>query len=245
MSLEESLAIAEKALKLWEKVGENPTEREYYDFVSLVQLAIKRAAEPVAGLHLLLAQVHFDVDNFEAAWNEAEKTLSIDENDFEAQLIKVFVAFGLYAEILADTQVKKRGIWGAAKDVVNASRQGVRGTFAAGRAGARIGDALGSAFAPGRAKKQFLQEADRLIEIFQRLCEWGITADRFTEFSQRLIKLGDGLDKHGIVLNKSVSLYAVVANVPGESISYETADDRDNVQTIQLIAQGRMSLEGV
>lgn len=67
MSLEESLTIAEKALKLWEKVGENPTEREYYDFVSLVRLAIQRAGEPVAALHLMLAQVHFDVDNFEAA----------------------------------------------------------------------------------------------------------------------------------------------------------------------------------
>lgn len=242
MSFEESLDIMRQALTLWQKAGDNPSEREYYDFVSLAQLAIQRAGEPVSAYHSILAQVHFDVDNFSAAWEEAEKTLEIDDNDFKAQLIKVFIAFGLYADIQEDTQRKKQGIWGAVKDVVSASKQGVRGTLAAGRAGARIGDALGSAFAPGQAKKSLLQEVERLIGIFEWLCSNEITAGEFVEFSQRLIKLGDGMKENRIVLGQGRTLYGAVANAPIDKVSYESDEQKQNVRTTQLIAQGRMSL---
>lgn len=242
MSFEESLDIMRQALNLWKKAGDNPSERQYYDFVSLAQLAIKRAGEPVSGYHSILAQVHFDVDNFPAAWEEAEKTLAIDENDFKAQLIKVFIAFGLYGEVQEDTQRKKQGIWGAVKDVVSASKQGVRGTLAAGRAGARIGDALGSAFAPGQAKKSLLQEIERLIGIFDQLCRSEIAAGDFIEFSQRLIKLGDGLREYGITIGQGRTLYGIVANVPISNVAYESEEQRQSVRTTQLIAQGRMSL---
>lgn len=242
MSFEESLDIMRQALNLWQKAGDNPSERQYNDFVSLAQLAIKRAGEPVSGYHSILAQVHFDVDNYPAAWEEAEKTLAIDENDFKAQLIKVFIAFGLYGEIQEDTRRKKQGIWGAFKDVVSASKQGVQGTLAAGRAGARIGDALGNAFAPGQAKKSLLQETERLIGIFNRLCKSELAAGDFIEFSQRLIKLGDGMKEYGIALGQGQMLYGVVASAPINNMSYESNEQRQSVRTTQLIAQGRMSL---
>jgi len=231
-----------QALILWQKAGDNPSERQYYDFVSLAQLAIKQAGEPVSYYHSVLAQVHFDVDNFPAAWEEAEKTLAIDENDFKAQLIKVFIAFGLYSEIQENTQKKKQSFWGSVKDVVSASKQGVRGTLAAGRAGARIGDALGSVFAPGQAKKSFLQEVERLVGIFDRLCKNEIAAEDFIEFSQRLIKLGDGLNKHGITLGQGRTLYGIVANASINNVVYKSDEQRQSVRTTQLISQGRMSL---
>lgn len=242
MSFEESLEIMQEALVLWQKAGENPSEREYYDFVSLAQLAINRAGEPVAAYHSILAQVHFDVDNFPDAWEEAEKTLSIDRDDFKAQLIKVFIAFGFYHEILENTQRKKQGIWGAMKEVVSASRQGVSGTMAAGKAGGKIGDALGSLSAPGQAKKSLLKEVDYLIDIFERICKKSLPASQFIEFSRRLVKLSDGLNESGIVLNKGVNLYALVAKAPIDNLVYENDDEKNLVKTTRHIAEGRMTL---
>lgn len=241
MSFEESIDIMRQALTLWQKAGQNPTERQYNDFVSLTQLAIKRAGEPVAGYHSILAQVHFDVDNFPAAWEEADKTLAIDENDFKAQLIKTYIAFGLYGEIQEDAQRKKRGIWGGVQDVINASRQGVRGTRAAGQAGARIGDALGSAFAPGQAKKSLLREVDALIAIYERRCMTEIECDDYVDFSEKLIGLADGLREYGITLNRGANLYDVVARAPITNVICESDEQRQEVRTTQFIAQGRTS----
>ena len=81
MSFEESMDTMRRALMLWKKAGDNPSERQYYDFVSLATLAISKAGEPVPGFHSILTQVHFDMDNFPAAWQEAEKTLAIDKDD--------------------------------------------------------------------------------------------------------------------------------------------------------------------
>jgi hypothetical protein len=242
MSFEESLDIMRQALNLWKKAGDHPSERQYLDFVSLAQLAINRAGQPVSGYHSILAQAHFDFFNLPAAWDEAEKTLAIDENDFKAQLIKVFIAFALYGKTAEDTQSKKQGIWGAFNDVINASKQGVRGTAAAGRAGGKLGDALASLFAPGQAKKSLLQELERLIKVFERLCQQGIEASDFVEFSQRLIKLNDGMKEFGISLSSGMTMYDVVANAPIVNVIYESDEQRQSVRTIQLIAHGRKTL---
>ena len=242
MPSEESIKILQRAIALWKKAGDNPSEREYRDFISLIQLAIQKAGEPLSIAHSMLAQVHFDVDNFPAAWEEADRTLALDPDDFKCQSIKTLISFAVYWQIEEDSQEKRKGFWGAVGDLVGATKQGVRGTFAAGRAGKRIGEALTSGLGPAPAKKKAFEELGKLINVFNRNCSNGITAYHFVDYSRKLIKLADGLLESGLRLDRSMNLYAIVASVPLGNITCESNEEREQVETVRLVAEGRMSL---
>lgn len=238
MTFEESMDIMRRALTLWQQAGDNPSERQYYDFVSLVTVAINKAGEPVAGFHSILAAVHFDMNNFPAAWQEAEKTLTIDADDFKAQHIKSMIAFAMYAESMEQAQSKKMGFM----DTIGAFANMTKGYRQGQEAGRKIGEALGSKRNAKQTKTLFVQEMANLAALFKRICNQGIGASDFIEFSRRLIKMADGLSEFGIPLEGDMNLYALVANVSMSKISCETDKEKDSVQTTQLIAQGRMSL---
>lgn len=238
MTFEESMDIMRRALTLWQQAGDNPSERQYYDFVSLVKVAIGKAGEPVAGFHSILAAVHFDMNNFPAAWEEAEKTLTIDADDFKAQWIKSMIAFAIYAESMDQAQSKKMGFMDTIGALVNMTK-GYRQGQETGR---KIGEAIGSKRNANQAKTLFVQEIANLATLFKRICSQGIEASNFIESSRRLIKMADGLSEFGIPLEGDMNLYALVANISISKIAYETDEEKDEVQTTQLIAQGRMSL---
>lgn len=238
MSLDEVRDIMQRAMTLWKKVGDNPSEREYYDFVSLVKLAISKADEPIGFLHSVLAQVHFDVDNFADAWQEAENALALDSDDFKAQHIKTIIAYAIYADATEESNSKKMGFMDTLTTIMSIPKGYQQGH----EAGKRIGEAIGSKQYANQAQKKFFEELKNSVEQFRRICSQGIEASDFINFSRRLIKMGDGISETGIKLDDSLNLYRLVANIPIENISYETDEEKNEIETTKLIAQGRLTL---
>ena len=240
MSFEESIDLLQDALKMWATAGENPNERQYLDFVSLVNLAIKKADEPFAIGHSMLAQVHFDMDNFEGAWHEAEIALSIDPNDFKSQLLKAIISFAIYAEVVDQSRANRSGLFGAVRDLTKA--RGISGMSSSFQAGHKIGTALGSIFAPGQASKRFHEEYEKLASIYRKLCSTGIAAYDFIDFSPRLIKLMDGINESRLKIDRSLNLYSLVAQAQTDHIIYDNEDHKEQIKNIKRIAEGRMTL---
>ncbi len=237
MSFEESMEIMQRAVKLWQQVDQEPSEQQYHDFVSLVSLAINKAGEPVAIYHSILSQVHFDVGNYPDAWQEAEKTLAIADDDFKAQCIKSIIAYAFYSDAMEESQNKKLGLMDTL-GVLSNMTQGYRKGEEAGR---KIGEAIGSKKNAAQAKTLFAQEMKNLVTVYKKVCANGIDAEDFLDYSQRLIKMADGLGKSGISLEGEMNLYALVANTPTDQIVCETDEEKENIKTAQLIAQGRMA----
>ena len=238
MSLDEVQDIMQRAMALWKEAGENPSEHQYYDFVSLVKLAINKADEPIGFLHSVLAQVHFDVNNFADAWQEAENALSLDGDDFKAQLIKTIISYAIYADATEESQNKKMGFMDTLSVIISIPK-GYQQGQAAGR---KLGEAMGSKQYAKQAQATFFQELKNSVDQFKRICSQGIEASDFIGFSRRLMKLGDGISETGIKLDHSLNLYALVANIPTDNISFETDEEKNNIKTTQLIAQGRLTL---
>ncbi len=238
MSFDEVMDIMQRAIAQWKEAGENPSERQYYDFVSLVKLAINKADEPIGLLHSVLAQVHFDVDNFTDAWQEAENALSLDHDDFKAQHIKTIIAYAIYVDATEESQSKEMGFM----DTLSAIISFPKGYQQGRETGRRIGEAIGSKQYAKQAQETFFQELKNSVDQFKRICSQGIEANDFIGFSRRLIKMGDGLSETGIKLDENLNLYALVANIPEGNISFKTDEEKNNIKTIQLIAQGRLIL---
>jgi hypothetical protein len=124
MPSEESIEIMRKAMKLWSAAADNPTEKQYRDTVSLVNLSIKKAGEPFSFAHSILARIHFDVQNYQDAWDSAESALALDSYDYHAQLIKVYLSFQLTAEAIEDAKQKRSGGWTAIGDIFKSKGMG-------------------------------------------------------------------------------------------------------------------------
>lgn len=238
MSINEAIDITRRAMTLWKNAGENPSEQAYYDFVSLMQIAIEKAGEPTAFLHSILAQVHFDMNNFPASWEEADKTLAIDIDDFAAQHIKTIITYSLYADSLEVAQNKSMGFWDTLSTIGNI-RNGYRQGQESGR---KIGESIGSKRQANRAKDMLYEEVRNLVELYKRICTQGIAAAEFINYSRILLKLGDGLSETDLNFKESMNFYLLVANIPIDQITFNSDEERDNVQTMQLIAQGRLTL---
>lgn len=200
MPSEQSIDLLMKALNLWQSAGENPTEKQYRDTISLIALAIKKEPEPFPIAHSMQAQIHFDMDNFDAAWNAAENTLSLDPYDYKAQLIKVYVAFAY--------------TWGA---IENAEAQGsvlsAVGGLIRNRGGYQAGHRFGSAVAAKKEVKNLKKVANvefsNLITLYGYMTENATLASTFIDFSQKLLKLADGIYESPRILENDINIVSI------------------------------------
>ena len=234
MANQESIDILLKAVDLWKKAADNPTEKQYRDTVSLIQLAIKKSSEPLSIGHSMLAQIHFDMDNFGAAWDASEQGLILDPHDYKSQLIRVIIAFAYANEAQGHAQEQRGGLFGVIGGVFRS-----KGFTENYRAGQKLGEALASGIAPNRLKKLFNEELKKLLAVFQYMCTNGCQASDFLEFASRLTKLADGIYENSKLLDSRVNIYDLIANAPTERIECETEDEQQLVETTQLIAEGR------
>lgn len=236
MPTQESIDIMRKAMNLWSAAADNPTEKQYRDTVSLIQLAIKKAGEPVPLAHSVLARIHFDVENYEAAWEAAEATLALDEYDYHAQLIKVYLMYHLTVQAVEEAHEKRSGGWGAIGEIFRS--KGIGDSF---RAGEKLGAALTSGMGVGKMKRGLTEGVEKLVVIFQSMWQDGSDASEVVKFGNRLIKLADGMSETPGMLDRDINLYQVVADLQPDNLNYETEEERENVDTLRLIAEGRMS----
>lgn len=234
MSSEESIDILLKATRLWKTYGENPTEKQYRDVVSLITLAIKKADEPLAIAHSMLAQIHFDMENYEAAWGAAEQTTLIDPDDFKSQLIKVFVSYAYASDAAESASAQRGGMLSAITSLFQA--RGYKDGYTAGK---RLADALTGGMSAGKLKKLFNEELVKLIATFERKCAKGCLASEFLEFASRLTKLADGIYQTPKLVETHKNLYRLVAEAPIEKVECESEEERQNVEMAKLIAEGR------
>ena len=232
MPSEQTIDILMKALDIWQAAGENPTERQYLDTISLISLAIKKEPEPIPFAHSMQAQIHFDVDNYDAAWDAAENTLSLDPYDYKAQLIKVYIAFAYTVEAMEDIE-NQGGIFSTVGGLFRS-----RGGYQAGH---QLGSAIANRSNAKNLKKIFNVEFLNLIKIYDHMANNGYAASDFTDFSNKLIKLADGIYESPRVLEDEINIFALVAESPIDNLDFETDDEREQLETIQLIAEGRMA----
>lgn len=238
MSFDEVMDIIRRAEALWKEAGDDPSEQQYYDCVSLLKLAINKADEPIGYLHSILAQVHFEVNNYPAAWQEAENALSLDCDDFVSQFIMTVIAFSIYADAREESQNKSMGFM----DTLNAIISIPKGYQQGQEAGRKIGASIGSKQYEKQAQETFMKELENSVNLFKRICNQGIDGYNFIDFSNKLMKMGDGLAKNGVNLDENLNLYSLVANIPIDNVSFKTDDEKNNIQTIQMIANGRLKL---
>jgi hypothetical protein len=90
-------------------------------------------------------------------------------------------------------------------------------------------------------KRDFTEEVEKLVVIFQYMWQEGSDASEIVTFGNRLIKLADGISETLGVLDKEINLYKIVADMQSDNLNYETDEERESVETLRLIAEGRMS----
>ena len=236
MSVEEANKVALRAIRLWQRVQDNPTERDYNDFVSLMQLAIKQAGQPVAPYHAILAQCHFDVNNFAAAWQEAGIALSLDADDYKSQYIRALIAYANYVELADQAKEKDLGVMGTLGQFRNIGGGYKRGY----QAGYTIGDMIGTKRSRDQALKLFGTELAKMLDIFRRITRQGMPSNEFEAILRDLLRFADGIAAAQIKLTKEYDVYALVANAPVDNIEIEDDEQAEEIETIKLIAQARM-----
>lgn len=256
MTSEQSFDIVFEAMDLWKTAGENPTEKQYQDVVSLITLAIKKESGPFPIAHSLIAKIHFDMGNFVAAWDAATNTLLLDPNDLYAQFIKMYVALGYTWEAMDTTETQGIMLNAFGKSVRFRSGYGTGNKFGSAVTQvrsivARLFDVHGVGYKLGNPvfdrnnvenlKKITNTEFARLIAIYQHLANNGINASEFIPFSRGLIDLADSIYENPYkVIEEDVNIYKLVAHTPIEKLDFETEEEKEQLETIQLIAKGKM-----
>lgn len=93
----------------------------------------------------------------------------------------------------------------------------------------------------GKVADQILKsEIGKLAGTFEKRCRQDQSADLFVDRSRLLMKLADL-----VMDDRSMStpeLYAAIANAPIDQFEYANDEQRDEVQTLRIIAQGRIKL---
>jgi len=233
---DESIDLFTQAIDIMKVAGDNPTERQYRDALSLMSLAAQKAGEPFPLVHLAMAQTYYDMGDLDGAWNAATNTLQHQQDNFEAQLIKVCVA----ADTVQIVDKDDGGTAGSAWRLIRAMFSGSsRSSYHAGK---EFGErAVGGAVAK-QTQTRFKNEVLTLLRIFERLCANGLSSDLFLKYAHDLIGVADAINKHGIPFRSEVNVYAVISRVPVDKLTYADEQQRQEVVKFQRIAEGRSTL---
>ena len=236
MTLDEAVSIATKALNTWRAQGNDHTRMQYLNFVSLMNVAIKKADEPVAYFHTLLAEMHYDMENLEEAWLEANKSLSIDPLAFSAQIVKTYIATDLFEYSRNNAQEKKMGF----SETINVFSKMTKGFNQGREAGTRIGETIASKRQLVQNRKTFEDELSNLLKVYRAQYEDEIEGYQFMQFSQHMVNLADVLVEHNLGSDEIASMYKLVAEFPLDTVSFTDDQELDEARTLQLAAQGRL-----
>jgi hypothetical protein len=93
------------------------------------------------------------------------------------------------------------------------------------------------------SQSRFKAETEKLLAIFSNVCQEEIEAIEFLYFAEQLMSVAD------LILETKLSMpggnppiYAGIANVPLSNIVYESSDERQEVNKMRRIAEGRKRL---
>jgi len=237
MPSNESMELFKQSIEIMKRAGNNPTERHYRDALSLMSLAAQKAGEPFPLVYMAMAQTYYDMGDLENAWNAANKTLQQDQDNFDAQLVKVFVA----ADTVAITDNNVGGTIGSAWRLVRAMFSGSsRGSYQAGR---EFGERVTAGTVARQSQLRFKNEVITLIGIFERLCAARLDADLYLKYGHDLMSVADAINKHGIPFRSEINVYAVIAHIPTVNINYMDNQQWEEVLNIRRIAEGRTMLK--
>lgn len=234
MTLDEAVSIATKALNAWRAQGDDHTRSQYLNFISLMNMAIKKAGEPVSYFHTLLAEMHYDMENLEEAWGEANKSLAIDPLAFSAQIVKTYIAADLYEYSRNEAQEKKMGF----SETISVISKMTKGFNQGREAGSRIGETIASKRVLAQNRKMFEEELASLLKVYRAQYEDEIEGYQFLQFSQQMVSFADVLVEHNLESDDIATMYKLVAEFPLDAVSFADDQELDEAGTLQLAAQG-------
>jgi len=150
----------------------------------------------------------------------------------EGIVIRVYIAFA-YTWDAIEVAESHGGLLGGIGKLIQA------------RGGYQAGEEFGSGVAHRKNAKNLKQVANsefsQLISLYQHMSKNGSTASDFIDFSQKLITLADGIYSNPKILENNINIYALVANSPINKLDFETDEEKEQIEMIQLIAEGRTS----
>lgn len=89
------------------------------------------------------------------------------------------------------------------------------------------------------AAQKYKSEMDRLIAIFENRSKVDRSATLFLSRSRTLKRMADVAKDYGI---STPRVFHAIAKVPIDHLEYETDDQRQEVQKLRVIAQGRLKV---
>ncbi len=210
---DEAADFFNQAVELIQNAEQHSYDRACRDAISLLSLAISKAGIPFPPGHALKAILYLDIEEYEAAWNEANQALKLDPNQFRAQYVKTRIAGGSVQ--VADTNligrlVKVFGKYGSVRESYETGYQlSVEHT----------------------SQRRFKREVIKLLEIFQRLCAEPLKASEYLCYTEMMIELADVIIQNRIPLNRRANIYSCVASTPVNNLVYKTDDEKQAVNS--------------
>lgn len=236
MPSDEAIELFTQAINIMKTAGDHPTERQYRDALSLMSLAAQKAGEPFPLIHMAMAQAYYDMGDLDNAWNAATRALEQDPENFDAQLVKVCIA----ADTVQIVDSSDGGAVGSGWRLLRAMFSGSSRTSY--QAGKEFGEkAVGGTIAK-QSQLRFKNEVLSLLRIFETLCTSGFGADLFLKYANDLIGVADAINKHGIPFRSEVNVYAAIARVSVDKLTYTNDQQRQEVVKVRRIAEGRSAL---
>lgn len=227
---DEAEALFDQAFEMLPDTG-NASPRVSRDIIALLSLAIQRANQVFPEAQAMKAKMHYNLEEYSLAWEEANNAIRHDNNNFRAQMVKVFIAM----DGIQVTQ-KKGGIlgflWMTLKTTFTAKT--VREGWSSGKSWGE--ETTEAAISQGRAKS----EIRKLLSIFDNLCGPGQDAGECLLLMGVLKNVADVLVEGCLLPEISKEIYSHIAYASIQSLSDATQDERREIEQLRLLAKGRL-----
>lgn len=218
----EALQYFSQAINLIQNTDQASYDRACRDAISLLSESIRVANAPFPRAHALRAMLYIDLEEYEAAWNEADRALELDPDEFRAQNVKTSIAGGSVR--VADTGIVK-GIFKIF--TARSARESYQTSY--------------DISAAKSSQRRFKKEVIKLLQIFERLCAKPLEASEYLYYAETLIDLADSIIQNHIPIDRNVNIYRSVALTPVENLMYESLEQKREVNRIRTLAKGRAS----
>jgi len=230
MSKEEALEFFYQGIEILENAGENLSDRDRRDAISMLSLATQKVDNVFPRAHSLLSMLYYEHEDAKSADRHASTALEQDEDEFRAQFVKM--------QIAADNvQVLSGNVAGSIMPRGIGAKHLFGSVFRAGKAAVASGQVTAT-------QMKFKNEVNKLIEIFQRICSYEeVPAMEFTYCAGQLMSLADFIVEHNMPMpGGKPNIFSVIANSSTANLAYDEEygeQERNEVNRVKRLAEGR------